>query len=177
MADPKFEALMTVLQEQKILLAGLPGLSVTDKTVVENRMNATISSLRGDYERAETDKEKDAVYDTVAGLAGGCTAMASASIDLVRAVQSGDPFAISASTLDLTASLVSTISLAGGPIGAAVGAVLGAILSIVSMILKMFQTESESLLSQIELLLRKINTEHKLEDLRTARMHIDESSA
>ena len=76
MADPKFEALMAVLQEQKILLAGLPGLSVADKTAVENRMNETISSLRGDYERAKTDKEKDAVYDTVAGLAGGFTAMA-----------------------------------------------------------------------------------------------------
>ena len=106
-------------------------------------------------------------------FAGGCTAMASATIDLVRAVQSGDPFAISASTLDLTASLVSTISLAGGPIGAAVGAVLGAILSIVSMILKMFQEESKSLLSQIEQLLRKLNAESQLQALRTARIHIN----
>ena len=69
--------------------------------------------------------------------------MAGATVALITAVKSGDPFAISASSLDLAASLVSTISLAGGPIGAAVGAVVGAILSIVSMILKIFQEESE----------------------------------
>ena len=46
--------------------------------------------------------------------------------------------------------------MAGGPIGAAVGAALGAILSLVSTILKIFQKETESLVSQIDQMMRNL---------------------
>ena len=171
MADLKFEALMRVLEGQRDLLASL-STNRKDKTSVRNKINATIKGFREQYEAAQTEKEKAAIYNHVADVAKGLEAAGAATGALVKAVQSGDPFAISASTLTLAASLISTISLAGGPVGAAVGAVIGAILSIISMILGLFQKESASLISEIEKLMRDLKAETQITQLRSANDHI-----
>ena len=142
--DRLFAATKELLENQRQMLLDIDRLnnnSLGQKAIAED-MNATIQALDKKYKAAQNDKEREAICSGVAELANGFQAMTQASISLVGAVKSGDPFAISAASLDLAASLVGTVSLAGGPIGAAVGAVLGAILSIVSMILKMFQTEA-----------------------------------
>jgi hypothetical protein len=128
--------------------------------------------LKDHYAAAQSDKDRAAICSHVEGVANGFQAMTQASISLAGAIKSGDPFAISASSLDLATSLVGTVSLFGGPIGAAVGAVLGAILSIVSMILKMFQKEEESLLSRIEQMARKLQAETQIEGLLAASGHL-----
>jgi hypothetical protein len=171
MADLKFDALMQLLEGQREVLASL-STSPKDKKNVRSKIDATIKSFREQYEAAQTEKEKAAICDHVADVAKGLEAAGAATSALVQAVQSGDPFAISAATLTLAASLISTISLAGGPVGAAVGAVIGAILSIISMILGLFQKESESLISQIEKLMRDLSAETQIAQLRTANNHI-----
>ena len=133
--DRLFAATKELLENQRQMLLDIDRLnnnSLGQKAIAED-MNATIQALDKKYKAAQNDKEREAICSGVAELANGFQAMTQASISLVGAVKSGDPFAISAASLDLAASLVGTVSLAGGPIGAAVGAVLGAILSIVSM--------------------------------------------
>ena len=172
--DRQFAATMELLGNQRQMLLDIDRLnnnSLGQKAIAED-MNATIQALDKKYKAAQNDEERKAICSGVAELANGFQAMAQASISLAGAVKSGDPFAISAASLDLAASLIGTVSLAGGPIGAAVGAVLGAILSIVSMILKMFQTEAESLLSQIEKMERSLRGESQIEGLQAASTHI-----
>ena len=168
MADLKFEALLALLENQKELLASQ---NPRDKSI-KSKMDVTIKGLKEQYAAAKNDKERADIYNGVADFANSLKAAGAATGALITAVKSGDPFAISASSLELAASLVSTISLAGGPIGAAVGAVVGAVLSIVSMILGLFQEEFESLISQIEKLMRNLKAEDQIKDLRTARDHI-----
>ena len=143
-----------------------------DKDKIEIRINKTILNIKLEERQAIAAGNQAAFYEKVEGLASGFQAMTQASIGLAGAIKSGDPFAISASSLDLATSLISTISLAGGPVGAAAGAVLGAILSIISMILKMFQEESESLISQIEQVSRKLQAETKIDGLGAASDHL-----
>jgi hypothetical protein len=171
MADLDFDVLMQGLAQQRELLASL-STNANDKANIRNKINATIKGFREQYEAAKTEKEKAAICGHVADVAKGLEAAGAATGALVQAVQSGDPFAISAATLTLAASLISTISLAGGPVGAAVGAVIGAILSIISMILGLFQKESASLISEIEKLMRDLKAEAQIEKLRTANNHI-----
>jgi hypothetical protein len=131
-----------------------------------------VNNIVKTYNAAKDDKERKELYGQVSAAVKGLEGVTAASISLREAVKSGDPIAISMQTLALAGSVVAIASLAGGPIGAAIGAIVGAVLSIVSMILALFQKESESLLSQIEKMLRKINAEKELQSLRTAKNHI-----
>jgi hypothetical protein len=72
--------------------------------------------LKDHYAAAQSDKDRAAICSHVEGVANGFQAMTQASISLAGAIKSGDPFAISASSLDLATSLVGTVSLFGGPI-------------------------------------------------------------
>ena len=157
MADPKLDALILQLSGMRTLLLKQAGTNVKKRNSIIENFERTITGLKEEKERATTEKQKVEFYNKVEGMAKGFQGMTEAALALKNAVEGGDPFAISASTLDLAASLVATVSMAGGPIGAAVGAAFGAILSIVSMILKIFQKESKSLVSQIEQMMRKIN--------------------
>jgi hypothetical protein len=144
------EALIIQLRAMEVLLRD----RTTDpkrKQAITQLIDKQISNLRLEETTAIQDGKQAAFYASLEGAANGLKGLAAASIDLYHAVQSGDPFTISASTLDLAAMVIGTVSLAGGPIGAVVGAVVGAILSIVSMILKMFQKEAESLIQRIQL--------------------------
>jgi hypothetical protein len=171
MADPKLDAVIEQLKWTKIQLMAQAPLQA-DKDKIEIRINKTILNIKLEERQAIAAGNQTAFYEKVEGLANGFQAMTQASIGLAGAIKSGDPFAISASSLDLATSLISTISLAGGPVGAAAGAVLGAILSIISMILKMFQAESESLISQIEQVSRKLQAETKIDGLGAASDHL-----
>jgi hypothetical protein len=178
MADPKLEALIMQLEGMQVLLTSLTGLSEKDQREIEADIHRTIRGLRDGEKLAGTKKEKEEFLDRVEALAKGVPGMTRASIDLANAVKSGDAYAISASTLDLAASLVSTAGAVTGPIGAAAAAVLGAVLSAVSMILKLFvKVESPSLLAQIEEMIRNIESETRLQDLGTAREAIKSFTA
>ena len=171
MADPKLDAVIEQLMWTKNQLMAQAPLQA-DKDKIEIRINKTILNIKLEERQAIAAGNQAAFYEKVEGLASGFQAMTQASIGLAGAIKSGDPFAISASSLDLATSLISTISLAGGPVGAAAGAVLGAILSIISMILKMFQAKSESLISQIEQVSRKLQAETKIDGLGAASDHL-----
>jgi hypothetical protein len=164
MADPNFEALILGLNHSSTLLP----VGNLDKI----SLDAAIKDLQDKYDAAKTKKEKDEIYGQVSAVAKGLEAAAGAAIGLSKAVKSGDPFAISAQSLAVAAALVAMVGVATGPIGAAVGAIVGALLSIVSMILGLFQKESESLITQIEKVVRTINAEKELEFLRTAKNHL-----
>jgi hypothetical protein len=164
MADPQFDALILGLNHSSTLLP----VGAAERL----SLDAAIKDLQDKYNTAKDDKKRKELYGQVKAIAQGLEGVAAASISLKEAVKSGDPIAISMQTLALAGSVVAIASLAGGPIGAAIGAIVGTVLSIVSMILALFQKESESLLSQIEKLLRKINAEKELQSLRTARDQI-----
>ncbi len=168
MADPKLDALILQLSGMRTLLLKQAGTNVKKRNSIIENFERTITGLKEEKERATTEKQKVEFYNKVEGMAKGFQGMTEAALALKNAVEGGDPFAISASSLDLAASLVATVSMAGGPIGAAVGAALGAILSLVSTILKIFQKETESLVSQIEQMMRNLKLEDQIKDLRTA---------
>ena len=100
MADLDFDVLMQGLAQQRELLASL-STNANDKANIRNKINATIKGFRDQYEAAKTEKEKAAICDHVADVANHLAAAGAATGALVQAVQSGDPFAISAATLTL----------------------------------------------------------------------------
>lgn len=88
-------------------------------------------------------------------------------INANAAFKSGDAFGGAAAIMDIcatTATFIGGLSAAGGP----PGAVVGAIFSMVSMILNLFKPQTPSLTEQIENLLRIIQAEGQLDELRTA---------
>jgi len=170
MADTEFEALIELLEQQGQLLAAQAGSD--GGAQIKADVKEAILAFRKEYKDAENEKDREAIYKKTEGVAKGMKAATSASIAMKSASDTEDPFAIAAAALDLIESVAAMVSAACGPVGAAVGAVLGAILSIVSMILKLFQKKSESLISQIERLMRNIEAERTLDNLHAGAKEI-----
>jgi len=149
--------------------------------MLQARSDDVIKALRSEAKKAKTDREakdyekkRDEIAEAVEKAAGQAEKTARSGIDLYKAIKSGDPFAISASSLDMATGVVSMLSTLssfsalGGPVGAAIGAVVNMILSIASMFLKLFQEEADSLLSQIKELLDKMQAENRMVELQAA---------
>ena len=89
-------------------------------------------------------------------------------INADAAFKGGDVFGGTAAIMDICATasnFIGGLSAAGGP----PGAVVGAIFSMVSMILNLFKPKTPSLTEQIENLLRTIQAEGQIDDLRSAK--------
>ena len=100
-------------------------------------------------------------------LAKGLPIIATGVRNAVLAFQSGDKFGGSAAVMDIcagAASMLGSLSAAGGP----PGALIGAVFSIVSMILKMFVPAQTSLTEKLEQMYRTIAAEQQLQNLAVA---------
>jgi hypothetical protein len=122
-------------------------------------------------QEAATAFDKEAAEERVAkitsAMAKALPAAAESLRDAIRGFQSGDPFAGSASVMDLCSTLstlVGAVSSVGGP----PGALVGALFSLVSMVLKMFVKPQTDLSRQIEDMARGLAAEGKLENLAAA---------
>jgi hypothetical protein len=104
----------------------------------------------------------------VGALATGITGLTNGIVGVINASKGGNPFAISAASLDLASAIVGTAGALAGPYGAAAGALLGAVLGMVSTILKQFLPAEPPLLQRIEALLRQIGAENTGHDLHSA---------
>lgn len=164
--------LSAAVEAQILQLAALKTLLMSRKGGLKDdgakRFDSLILALRSEATGAVTEGERAALLSKVQGLATGLPLLTGGIIDVIRANQSGDPFAISGSVLDLTGSLVSTVGAVAGPPGAAVGAVLQGLLSLVSLILQQFMESPPPLVTQIANVLRNIQAETTRQDLDTA---------
>jgi hypothetical protein len=126
-------------------------------------------NLKTEYETAKRNAKSAEDWERYqTAFAKALPEFTSGIISADAAFKSGDAFGGAAAIMDIcatTANFIGGLSAAGGP----PGAVVGAIFSMVSMILNAFKPQAPPLTAEIENLLRTIQAEGRIDDLKTVR--------
>src|SRR5262245_27582370 len=133
------------------------------------RVKTEFSALQTKEQNGELGPEDQADYTRYANaLAKGLPKIENGVIDIVQAIDSGNPLTEAEGALNLCGSLVSTVGAIAGPEGAAAGALLGALFGMISTILKLFGPPPIPLIDQIKTLLEEEEAKAQYQQLRVA---------
>ena len=120
---------------------------------------------------SKEDKRRKEFEKTTENLAKALPNITKGTLTAITAFQKDDPISGSAAIMDICASLaplLGGLSAAGGP----PGMLVGAIFAMVGQILSFFAPKSESLTSQIETLLRKLQAEEVAQKIKAVHKNI-----
>ena len=118
-----------------------------------------------------TEKEREAIDKNLKSLAKALPGVTQGTISAIAAFRDDDAMRGSAAIMDICgslASLVGSLSAAGGP----PGMLIGAIFSMIGQILNALAPQSESLTSKIEKLLRESKAEEAQQNIKTVHQSI-----
>jgi hypothetical protein len=123
--------------------------------------------LKAEYEKAKKSAKSAADWERYqAAFASALPEFTKGVMAADSAFKSGDVFGGAAAIMDICATasnFIGALSAAGGP----PGAVIGAIFSVISMILNAFKPATPSLKEEIEDLLRMLEAEGRIDELKT----------
>jgi hypothetical protein len=142
---------------------------------LQKALNARALNLRSAYDKeqaiveglSEEDKRRKEFEKNTENLAKALPNITKGTLTAITAFQKDDPISGSAAIMDICASLaplLGGLSAAGGP----PGMLVGAIFAMVGQILSFFAPKSESLTSQIETLMRKLQAEEVAQQIKAA---------
>jgi hypothetical protein len=138
-----------------------------------------VDLLRSEYEKelkrveglSKDDKRRKEFEKNTENLAKALPNITKGTLTAITAFQKDDPISGSAAIMDICASLaplLGGLSAAGGP----PGMLVGAIFAMVGQILSFFAPKSESLTSQIETLMRKLQAEEVAQKIKAVHKNI-----
>jgi hypothetical protein len=146
---------------------------------LETQLGQRTSELRSEYEKelqiveglSKDDKRRKEFEKHTENLAKALPNITKGTLAAITAFQKGDAITGSAAVMDICASLapmLGALSAAGGP----PGMLVGAIFAMVGQILSFFAPKSESLTSQIETLMRKLQAEEVDQKIKAVHKNI-----
>jgi hypothetical protein len=146
---------------------------------LQKALNARALNLRSAYDKeqaiveglSEEDKRRKEFEKNTENLAKALPNITKGTLTAITAFQKDDPISGSAAIMDICASLaplLGGLSAAGGP----PGMLVGAIFAMVGQILSFFAPKSESLTSQIETLMRKLQAEKVAQKIKAVHKNI-----
>ncbi len=169
--DSEHDFTITMLREIANDVSGNNStLSQTMEAVVHD-YETFRQTMREDLARKARDQKTQKQYADLMNSAKGLPAMVKGIASVVQTAKSGDSISISIATVELGATLATTVGSVVGAIatlGGPAGVLVGALFSAISTILQMFLEPPVPLKDQIEQLMRNLRSEDKLGDVKSA---------